>query len=402
MFDFDIVSFIPRAVMQGIPLLYGSTGEILTEKSGNLNLGIPGIMYVGGICGVIGAFFYEQAVPANQMSGFLAIMIPMLCSLLGSLLMGLLYCFLTVTLRANQNVTGLTMTTFGVGIGNFFGGSLIKLTGSEVPSIALSATSGYFAKSLPFAKSLGWFGQIFLSYGFLAYLAIILALLTSYFLKHTRPGLHLRSVGESASTADAAGINVTRYKYLATCIGSMIAGLGGLYYVMDYASGVWSNNAFGDRGWLAIALVIFTIWRPNVSVLASILFGGLYILYLYIPTGAQMAVKELYKMLPYVVTVVVLVMAWGIVFLTGAQSGIRHLTQRSMLFLVLSGLATGASWLCYYRALQLGRASQVVSIDKLSVVITLVLAFVFLHEPFTAKSMVGCALVAAGTLFMVL
>ena len=305
--NFDIVSFIPRAVMQGIPLLYGSTGEILTEKSGNLNLGIPGIMYVGGICGVIGAFFYEQAVPADQMSGFLAILIPMLCSLLGSLLMGLLYCFLTVTLRANQNVTGLTMTTFGVGIGNFFGGSLIKLTGSEVPSIALSATSGYFAKSLPFAKSLGWFGQIFLSYGFLAYLAIILALLSSYFLKHTRPGLHLRSVGESASTADAAGINVTRYKYLATCVGSMIAGLGGLYYVMDYASGVWSNNAFGDRGWLAIALVIFTIWRPNVSVLASILFGGLYILYLYIPTGSQMAVKELYKMLPYVVTVVVLV-----------------------------------------------------------------------------------------------
>lgn len=154
--NFDIVSFIPRAVMQGIPLLYGSTGEILTEKSGNLNLGIPGIMYVGGICGVIGAFFYERAVPADQMSGFLAILIPMLCSLLGSLLMGLLYCFLTVTLRANQNVTGLTMTTFGVGIGNFFGGSLIKLTGSEVPSIALSATSGYFAKSLPFAKSLGW------------------------------------------------------------------------------------------------------------------------------------------------------------------------------------------------------------------------------------------------------
>ena len=177
---FDFVSFFPRAVMQGIPLLYGSTGEILTEKSGNLNLGIPGIMYVGGICGVIGAFFYEQAVPADQMSGFLAILIPMLCSLLGSLLMGLLYCFLTVTLRANQNVTGLTMTTFGVGIGNFFGGSLIKLTGSEVPSIALSTTSAYFSKSLPFAAKCGWFGQIFLSYGFLAYLAILLALLAGW------------------------------------------------------------------------------------------------------------------------------------------------------------------------------------------------------------------------------
>ena len=303
---FNFVSFFPRAVMQGIPLLFGSTGEILTEKSGNLNLGIPGIMYVGGISGVIGSFFYEQAVPAAEMNGFLAIMIPILCSLLGSLLMGLLYCFLTVTLRANQNVTGLAMTTFGVGVGNFFGGSLIKLTGSEVPSIALSNTSLFFKVGLPGGNS-GWFGQLFLSYGFLAYVAIIIALGASYFLNHTRPGLHLRAVGESASTADAAGINVTKYKYLATCIGSMIAGLGGLYYVMDYANGVWSNNAFGDRGWLAIALVIFTIWRPNVSILASILFGGLYILNIYLPTGAHMEVKELYKMLPYVITLIVLI-----------------------------------------------------------------------------------------------
>ena len=303
---FDFVSFFPRAVMQGIPLLYGSTGEILTEKSGNLNLGIPGIMYVGAISGVIGSFFYEMSAGSN-MNGFLAVIIPILCSLLGSLRMGLLYCFLTVTLRANQNGSGLAMTTFGVGVGNFFGGSLIKLTNSEVPSIALSNTSVFFKTTLPGANSTSWFGQLFLSYGFLAYVAIILALGASYFLNHTRPGLHLRAVGESASTSDAAGINVTKYKYLATCIGSMIAGLGGLYYVMDYANGVWSNNAFGDRGWLAIALVIFTIWRPNVSILASILFGGLYILNIYLPTGGQMAVKELYKMLPYVITLVVLI-----------------------------------------------------------------------------------------------
>ena len=303
---FDFVSFFPRAVMQGIPLLFGSTGEILTEKSGNLNLGIPGIMYVGGISGVIGSFFYEQSA-GGQLNGFLAIMIPILCSLLGSLLMGLLYCFLTVTLRANQNVTGLTMTTFGVGVGNFFGGSLIKLTNSEVPSIALSKTSLFFKTTLPGADSTGWFGQLFLSYGFLAYVAILIAIGASYFLNRTRPGLHLRAVGESASTADAAGINVTKYKYLATCIGSMIAGLGGLYYVMDYANGVWSNNAFGDRGWLAIALVIFTIWRPSASIWASILFGGLYILNIYLPTGTQMAVKELYKMLPYAITLVVLI-----------------------------------------------------------------------------------------------
>lgn len=302
---FDIVSFIPRAVSQGIPLLYGSTGEILTEKTGNLNLGIPGVMYVGAISGVIGSFFYEQS---GNMNGFLAIAIPMLCCLAGSFLMGLLYCFLTVSLRANQNVTGLAMTTFGVGFGNFFGGSLIKLTNSDVPSIALSKTSAYFSKSLPIADSTGAFGKIFLSYGFLAYLAIVIALSASYVLNHTRVGLHLRSVGESPSTADAAGINVTFYKYGATCIGCMIAGLGGLYYVMDYASGVWSNDAFGDRGWLAIALVIFTIWRPTTSILASILFGGLYILYLFIPSGMDhMEVKELYKMIPYIVTLVVLV-----------------------------------------------------------------------------------------------
>jgi simple sugar transport system permease protein len=116
-------------------------------------------------------------------------------------------------------------------------------------------------------------------------------------------------VGENPNTADAAGINVSHYKYAATCIGSMIAGLGGLYYVMDYASGVWSNNAFGDRGWLAIALVIFTVWRPDVGVLASFLFGGLYIVHMYIPSGMNLAVKELYKMAPYVVTIIVLVLS---------------------------------------------------------------------------------------------
>ena len=301
-----LLAFIPRAIVQGIPLLYGCTGEIITEKSGNLNLGIPGVMYVGAISGVIGSFVYENS--GSAMNPFLAIAIPMFCCLLGSLLMGLLYCFLTVTLRANQNVTGLAMTTFGVGFGNFFGGSLIKLVDSDVPSIALSATSSYFSKSLPFAGKLGWFGKLFLSYGFLAYLGVAIALAASYFLNRTRKGLHLRAVGENPNTADAAGINVSKYKYAATCVGCMIAGLGGLYYVMDYACGVWSNNAFGDRGWLAIALVIFTIWRPNVSVLASFLFGGLYILYLYIPTGMEhMEYQELYKMIPYVVTLVVLV-----------------------------------------------------------------------------------------------
>jgi len=300
-----IATIIQRAIMQGTPLLFGSTGEILTEKSGHLNLGIPGIMYVGAISGVAGSFFYEHSF-GSAMNPFLAVLIPLICSLIGSTLTGLIYCFLTVTLRANQNVTGLALTTFGIGVGNFFGGSLIKLVDADVPSISLSATSTIFKTQLPFADKLGWFGTIFLSHGFLVYVAIIVALISSHVLNKTRTGLHLRAVGESPETADAAGINVTKYKYISTCIGSAIAGLGGLYYVMDYANGVWSNNGFGDRGWLSIALVIFSVWRPSISILGSILFGFLYVIPTYIP-DITVSTKKLFEMLPYVVTILVLI-----------------------------------------------------------------------------------------------
>lgn len=300
-----MITFIQRAIIQGIPLLYGSTGEILTEKSGNLNLGIPGIMYVGAIGGVIGAFLYENAVGPENLIPILAILIPLLSSLICSLIMGLIYCFLTVSLRANQNVTGLALTTFGVGIGNFFGGSLIKLSNADVPSINLTATSNYFKTKLPFADSLGAFGQIFCTYSFLAYAAIIVAIIAAFVLKKTRIGLHLRAVGENPATADAAGISVSKYKYISTCVGSMIAGLGGLYYIMDYAYGVWSNNGFGDRGWLSVALVIFSTWNPIAAIAGSFIFGGLLIIQNYIP-NLGMADQELIKMLPYVVTIVVL------------------------------------------------------------------------------------------------
>lgn len=307
MISATVITFLQRAVVQGVPLLYGSTGEILTEKSGNLNLGIPGIMYMGGISGVIGAFLYENSLTSKDgASAFLSVFIPLLSSVLGSLLAGLIYCFLTVTLRANQNVTGLALTTFGVGFGNFFGASLVKITGSDVPSVALSITSAYFTKKLPLASTTGWFGKVFLSYGFLAYLAVIIAIICAFYLKRTKGGLNLRAVGENPATADAAGINVNRSKYLATYIGSVIAGLGGLYYVMDYANGVWSNEGFGDRGWLAIALVIFAIWRPNLGIFGSILFGGLYIVFLFIP-GLSLKTQELFKMLPYLVTIIVLI-----------------------------------------------------------------------------------------------
>ncbi len=299
-----IINFIQRAILQGTPLLFGSTGEILTEKSGNLNLGIPGIMYIGAISGVVGGFFYQNAAGAAVVP-LLAVLIPLLCCLAGSLLTSLLYCFLTVTLKANQNVTGLAITTFGVGVGNFFGGSLIKIVKSDVPYLALVKIAKAYKTTLPFASSTGKFGQLFFSYGFMVYLAVILAVAVGLVLRHTRVGLHLRAVGENPATADAAGINVTRYKYLATCIGGMIAGLGGLFYIMDYSNGIWSNNGFGDRGWLAIAIVIFATWKPSMAILGSYLFGALYILFNYI--NVPMRVIPLIQMLPYVVTILVLV-----------------------------------------------------------------------------------------------
>ena len=316
-----IFSFIRRAVMQGVPLLYGSTGEIITEKSGHLNLGIPGIMYMGAIGGVIGGFFFEQtgADFNHWYIRVLAVVIALFCSLLFSCLMGLLYCFLTVSLRANQNVTGLSLTIFGTGVAQFLGGSLIKISHADVPTVTLTKTSSCFAKHLPFVdtvnkmaadnkcpKILAELCQTIFSYSTLAYLSIVIALIAAHVLMKTRVGLTLRAVGEDPATADAAGINVNRYKYVATCLGSMIAGLGGLYYIMDYASGVWSSDGFGDRGWLSVALVIFSLWRPNLAIIGSFLFGGLYIVHNYIG-GLSMQAQELFKMSPYVMTLLVLI-----------------------------------------------------------------------------------------------
>ena len=303
-----IIQFICRAILLGVPLLYGSTGEIVTEKSGHLNLGIPGIMYVGAISGVVGSFLYENSCGNDiaNMNPFLAVFIPLICAIIGAVLMGLIYSVLTVTLHANQNVTGLAITTLGIGLGNFLGASLINITKSELPSIALTKTSSFFTTKLPFADKLGWVGELLFSHDFLTYFAIIIAVVTAFVLKRTRSGLNLRSVGENPATADAAGINVSRYRYVATCIGSAIAGLGGLQYVMAYANGVWSNNAFGDRGWMAIALVIFALWNPSVAIIGSFVFGALCNANNYIP-GLGTETQELFKMLPYLVTIIVLV-----------------------------------------------------------------------------------------------
>ena len=299
-----IIIFIQKAIGQGIGILFGANGEILTEKSGNLNLGVPGMMYMGGIAGLSAAFLYENAA-ANPLP-VIGFMLSILASVLAGALGGLIYSFLTTSLRANQNVTGLALTTFGVGVGNFFGGSLSKLSGG-VGQISVATTASAFREKIPLLKDIPVIGDVLFSYGFLTYFSIALSIYLAWYINRTRRGLNLRAVGEMPATADAAGINVTSYKYLATCIGGAICGLGGLYFVMEYSGGTWTNNGFGDRGWLAIALVIFARWNPLHAIWGSILFGALYILYLYIP-GLGRSMQEIFKMLPYIVTIVVLVL----------------------------------------------------------------------------------------------
>lgn len=290
-----MLAFLVSAIRLGMAFLFGSTGETITQKSGHLNLGIPGVMCVGASCGCYAEYIYFDIVKRN-INPFLAIIIPIIATIIGAALCGLLFSFLTVTLRANQNVTGLALTTFGVGLSDF----MIAQTGP-----VYSKGSRYFTAPLPFADKLGWFGELFFSHGVLIYLAIAIALVSSFVLFKTRIGLNLRSVGENPATADAAGINVSLYRYASTCVGCGIAGLGGLTFVMDYLHGNW-EYCIDAIGWLAIALVIFTVWKPNLGIIGSIVFGALYIASSYI-TGVSFANKELFKMLPYVVTILVLV-----------------------------------------------------------------------------------------------
>lgn len=293
-----IVTFLVSAIKFGMVLLFGSTGETITEKGGHLNLGLPGVMCVGTAFGCAAeALYFEIAGSRLNMVYPLAILIPVIATVIGGTLMGLLFSFLTVTLKANQNVTGLAMTTLGIGISDF----II----ANVDDYKFTAGAKFFNAHLPFADKLGKVGELFFSYGIMIYLSIAVAIVTSYVLNKTKVGLHLRAVGENPATADAAGINVTKYRYVSTCVGCAVASLGGLVFIMDYLNGNW-EYVIDAIGWLCVALVIFTTWKPVFGIFCSIIFGAFYVAAEYIP-GIGLDVKELFKMLPYVVTTVVLI-----------------------------------------------------------------------------------------------
>ena len=300
-----IIGLITAAVLNGTPLLFGTAGEILTEKSGNLNLGVEGLMFMGGAFGLMGAVLYDAAAGTDA-SGFVAVIIALICAFLAGCLGSLIFSFLTVTLRANQNVTGLALTIFGTGVGQFVGELMrIKIGGNVTVSNGLKDAFGgaIFPEAL---QDIPVIGPLVFGYNVFVYIGLVMAIAMMYYMKKTRSGLYLRAVGESPQTADAAGINVTKYRYLATVIGGGISAIGGMVYIMTVCGCVWSHTGLSGQGWVAVALVIFCLWKPANSIWGSVLFGGLMVLFLKLPIA--FIPSQLYKILPYLVTAIVLIM----------------------------------------------------------------------------------------------
>ena len=300
----NLTSLFVAAVLAGTPLLFGTLGEILTEKSGNLNLGVEGMMFMGGVGGLAGAMWYEKAAAAPN--GALAVLIAALCAFLCAAFGAFLYSVLTITLRANQNVTGLALTIFGTGFANFFGEVMASGSPGGYAAVGKTVKAAFAGVSVPGLSELPYVGRALFSYNGIVYLGIALAFLLAWFLGRSRVGLNLRAVGESPATADAAGIDVGRYKYLATCIGGGICGIGGMFIVMapSGCGGIWVHDCINGKGWIAVALVIFATWSPGRALLGSLVFGCLSVMRLYVPLGIPM---QIYDIFPYIATVVVLV-----------------------------------------------------------------------------------------------
>jgi simple sugar transport system permease protein len=297
------VAFIKNAIRFSTIFLFGSTGEIITEKSGHLNMGTPGIMCLGGIGAVLGERLYLLTIAndVDLINPFLCVLFPLIMTIIFGALGGLFFSFLTVTLRCNQNVVGLTLTTFGVGLNAFILARVPRGAGFTYASV-------YFYKLFPdsLVNGTGWFGEIFLSQSWFTYLGIAVAIATAIIISKTKVGLNLRAVGENAAAADSAGINVNAYRYIATIIGGAIAGIGGAFYELDKTKGMFNiADGIDAFGWLALCIVIFSMWKPLFAIFASFGFACLSILPSFV-TGNDYITYG-FKMLPYVATLFVLI-----------------------------------------------------------------------------------------------
>ena len=289
------VNFLHAALLAGTPLMFGTLGEIVTEKAGNLNLGVEGMMSIGAIAG-----FYVGFTTQN-------IVLAVLGAFLAGLLSALIYAFLTVTLKANQNVTGLTLTIFGVGFANFFGDFLRESAGIDVLKLSDKITNTVQAIHIPVLSDIPYVGKLFFQYNPFVYFGILLCILMGIYILHTRKGLNLCAVGENPGAADAAGVNVTRVKYFNILLGGGVCGIGGAYISLVLCGGIWVTDSVNGLGWIAVALVIFASWNPFKAILGSFIFGAFNILKFYIPKNIVTIPEAIFDMLPFIVTAIVMI-----------------------------------------------------------------------------------------------
>ncbi len=292
-----LTNFLYAAILAGLPLLFGTLGEILTERAGNLNLGVEGMMYMGAILGFWGCYVTNSFA------------VGLLCAFAAGSLGALIYAFLTVTLKANQNVTGLTLTIFGTGFANFIGENMMLNSPSGSAILSEAAKAQFQAIDMGWLSELSAVGKLLFSHNLFVYMGFFAAIAMGVYLYHTRRGLNLRAVGENPGAADAAGINVSRYKYVNILIGGGLCGLGGAYVSLVTCGGAWTHNCINGLGWIAVALVIFASWSPYRAMLGALVFGALSVLRLYLPAGAVKVPTAIFSMLPFVATALVLVVS---------------------------------------------------------------------------------------------
>ena len=306
-----MVDFFSEALPIMLVFLFGSVGEIITEKSGHLNMGTPGIMCLGGAGAIVGLNIYvnivgaEAIVEAGKGIVFLGILLPLLFGIGFAVLGGLIFCFIVDTLRCNQNVTGLVLTMFGEGILLFVGTLIYPLYDDMAGTAFTTVATNYFKCPLPksFATA-NLFTEIVFNHGFLFYTGIIIAIVAFFVIKYTRIGLALRSVGENPGTSDASGINVIRYRYVATLIGSAISGLGGIFYFLEKNTASSEFN-IAQYGWIAVALVIFAMWNTGFGIIGSFLFAVCYTAAMKAPIDGAM--KYIVYKIPFFITIIVLI-----------------------------------------------------------------------------------------------
>ena len=280
-----IIATLAAAIRAGTPVVYATVGEIFAERSGVLNLGVEGMMLVGAVVG-----FIVGVKTGSATTGLIAAMIA------GGLL-SLIHAFLTVTLYVDQVVSGLALTIFGTGLSAFLGRDYIGVSGPQ-----------FAALKIPLLSQIPFLGPIFFEHDILVYLTFLLVPLAGYYIHHTRPGLHLRAVGENPATADVMGVSVARTRYFYVFIGGVLAGLAGADLSLAYTPG-WIEGMTAGRGWIAVALVIFGFWQPGRAMLGAYLFGGVQSLQFSLQTIGVVIPVYFLGMLPYAFTVLVLIIA---------------------------------------------------------------------------------------------